>query len=574
MKSLVQRLSERVHTALSTLLSPEDIPATLIVPSQKVAFGDFQCNVAMGLARALRKAPRAIAQDIVDALDVADLCEEPEIAGPGFINLRLKVETVTGMLLEMAAGGERLGIPQAAEPQRIVVDFSSPNLAKEMHVGHLRSTIIGDSIARFLEFAGHTALRTNHVGDWGTQFGMLLHYLRTSQPEAIADPASFAIDDLEEFYRAAKKAFDDSEDFAESARQTVVELQAGDEATLAIWKVFCTESLRHCHKIYESLDIRIDDRGESTYNDDLPVVVDELLSSGLATESEGAICVFLDDYEVPMIIRKRDGGYIYATTDLAAIRYRVREQQADRIIYVTDARQGQHFDMVFQTAVKAGWAPAGSLQHVGFGMMLGKDGKPFKTRTGGTIKLSDLVEEAEKRALVVARELGKDLSEDELPHVAEVAGRGAVKYADLMHGIGTDYKFDWDKMLAKDGNTAVYLLYNCARTNSLGEKGGVDVEDLLANPAFDLREPQEVALAKRLLLTHDIWQNVLRDLTPNSLIAHLYELAKDYSSFWNACPVWKAEPALRDSRLALTGLVARTLRWGLSLIGIQTLERM
>jgi arginyl-tRNA synthetase len=574
MLSLTQRLSERVHVALSSLLSADDMPATLIVPTQNPDFGDFQCNVAMGLARALRKAPRAIAQDIVDALDVADLCETPEIAGPGFINLRLKAETITAMLIEMAAGGERLGIPPAEQEQRIVVDFSSPNLAKEMHVGHLRSTIIGDSIARFLEFAGHSVLRTNHVGDWGTQFGMLLHYLRTSQPEAIADPASFAIDDLEDFYRAAKKAFDESEEFAESARQAVVDLQAGDPATLAIWKVFCTESLRHCHQIYDALDIRIEDRGESTYNDDLAPVVEELLASGLATESEGAICVFLDEYEVPMIIRKRDGGYIYATTDLAGIRYRVRQQQADRIIYVTDARQGQHFDMVFQTAVKAGWAKPGTLQHVGFGMMLGKDGKPFKTRSGGTIKLSDLIAEAEKRALVVARELGKDLGEDELPHVARVAGRGAVKYADLMHGIGTDYKFDWDKMLAKDGNTAVYLLYNGARTNSLGQRLGVDIEALLAAPAFVLEQPQELALAKRLLLTHDVWQIVLRDLTPHALIAHLYELAKDYSSFWNSCNVKDAEPALRDSRLALTGLVARSLKWGLSLIGIETLERM
>jgi arginyl-tRNA synthetase len=574
MLSLTHRLSERVHSALSTLVSADDMPATLIVPAKNPEFGDFQCNVAMGLARALRKAPQAIAQDIVDALDVSGICEEPEIAGPGFINLRMKTETITGMLQEMAAGGDRLGIEQTVEPQRIVVDFSSPNLAKEMHVGHLRSTIIGDSIARFLEFDGHTVLRTNHVGDWGTQFGMLLHYLRMSQPEAIADPASFAIDDLEDFYRAAKKAFDDSEEFAESARQAVVDLQAGDAATRAIWKVFCTESLRHCHAIYKALDIRIEDRGESTYNDDLAPVVAELQEMGLARESEGAICVFLDGYEVPVIVRKRDGGYIYATTDLAGIRYRVREQKADRIIYVTDARQGQHFNMVFRTAEKAGWAKEGMLQHVGFGMMLGRDGKPFKTRSGATIKLSDLIVEAEKRALVVARELGKDLTEDELPNVARVAGRGAVKYADLMHGIGTDYKFDWDKMLAKDGNTAVYLLYNCARTCSLGAKGGVDVEDLLANPAFMLVEPQEIALAKRLLLTLDVWQNVTRDLAPHALIAHLYELARDYSSFWNACPVWKAEPELRDSRLALTGLVARTLRWGLSMIGIETLERM
>jgi arginyl-tRNA synthetase len=555
-------------------MSADDMPATLIFPTQNSDFGDFQCNVAMGLARVLRKAPRAIAQDNVQAVDVADLCEEPEIAGPGFINLRLTAETLTSMLLEMAASGERLGLEKTPDPQRIVVDFSSPNLAKEMHAGHLRSTIIGDSIARFLEFEGHRVLRTNHVGDWGTQFGMLLHYLRTSQPEAIADPASFAIDDLEAFYRASKQAFDESEEFAQSARQAVVDLQAGDPATLAIWKVFCTESLRHCHAIYEALDIKIVDRGESTYNDDLAPVVEELLELGLARESEGAICVFLEGYEVPVIVRKRDGGFIYATTDLAGIRYRVREQQADRIIYVTDARQSQHFEMVFRTAEKAGWVKEGVLQHVGFGMMLGKDGKPFKTRSGGTIKLSDLIAEGEKRALVVARELGKNLSEEELPHVARVAGRGAVKYADLMHGIGTDYKFDWDKMLAKDGNTAVYLLYNCARTHSLGARLGVNVEELLAAPEFLLRAPQELALAKRLLLTLDVWHNVTRDLAPNALIAHLYELAKDYSSFWNACNVKDAEPALRDSRLALTGLVARTLKWGLSMIGVETLERM
>ncbi|HAR67909.1 MAG TPA: arginine--tRNA ligase [Lentisphaeria bacterium] len=577
MQSPKSLLSRRIESALRTLLPADaELPFPLIVPTQNPDFGDFQCNAAMGLARVLRKAPRQIAQDIVAALDVAGLCAEPEIAGPGFINLRINPDVTVSCLQEMSQD-QRLGLPTVAEPQSIVVDFSGPNLAKEMHVGHLRSTIIGDSICRFLEFEGHAVSRMNHVGDWGTQFGMLLHYLRTTQPEAIEQPDSFAIDDLETFYREAKLAFDASDEFKTAARKVVVELQAGDPDILAIWRVFCEESLRHCHAIYKRLDIKIEDRGESAYNDALKGIVDSLQEAEIAEISQGAVCVFIEGYETPMLVQKSDGGYIYATTDLAAIRHRIQVQEADQVIYVTDARQHEHFDKAFQTAERMGWAPADALRHVGFGMMLGADGKPFKTRTGGTVKLKDLLQEAEEQAFTVTRELGSDhLTEEDLPAVSRTIGIASVKYADLLHAVGTDYRFSWEKMLSKDGNTAVYLLMTYARTRSLGTKGGIDVQNLVGTVPFLLETPQEQKLAKKLLATLDVWPQVVGELAPNVLLQHLYELSQDFSGVWNACPVWKdgVDPAVRDSRLAIAGLLGNVIAWGLNMIGVEPLERM
>ena len=580
MKSIVALLSERVYTALSTMLDAEQIPATLVEPSKNPKFADYQCNVAMGLAKALRKAPRQIAEDIVAKLEVEDISEPAEIAGPGFINFKIKTNFIASALKEMG-GDERLGLEKATDKQRVLIDFSSPNLAKEMHVGHLRSTIIGDSIARFFEFEGHEVLRMNHVGDWGTQFGMLVQYIREEMPEALENPESFEIASLEDFYRAAKKRFDDSEEFADRARKAVVDLQSGDEATLAIWKVFCTASLDHCHELYEMLDIKLEDKGESAYNDLLQLTVDELKDKGLAVETEGALGVFLDGYvtaddkPMPTIVQKSDGGFIYATTDLAAIRYRFTEQKVDRAVYVTDARQRSHFDQVFEIGEKMGWAPENALKHIGFGMMLGEDGKPFKTRDGGTVKLKDLLVEAEERARKLAEELSQDLSEEELNEVAKMAGWGGVKYSDLSHSIGTDYKFSWDKMLAKDGNTAFYLLITYARTRSIGRKIGIDPFDLLGKTDLILETEQELKLAKRLLLLHEAWPNVVKELTPNTLLAYLYEVAKDFGTFWNACPVAKLEDGeLKNSRLALAGLVGQVLAWGLSMVGIKALERI
>jgi len=573
MQSVIQTVTDRVYTLLASMVETTQLPTPLVVPAQNPQFGDYQCNAAMGLSRSLRKSPRAIAEQIVAELEIGDLCEPLEIAGPGFINFRLRHNVVAEALSAIAADS-RLGLAADPQAQTVIIDFSGPNLAKEMHVGHLRSTIIGDCLARFLQFQGHTVLRMNHVGDWGTQFGMLLHYLRTTQPQAIANADSFSIDDLEGFYRDAKKAFDADNEFADAARRTVVQLQSGDPQTLAIWEVFCRESLRHCHAIYKRLQIPINDRGESAYNADLPPLVAELRQAGLGKYSEGAVCVFIEPYETPLIVEKSDGGYKYETTDLAAIRYRVGTQHADHIIYVTDARQAEHFAKVFATAEAMQWAPPGMLEHIGFGMMLGNDGKPFKTRTGGTVKLKDLLQEAEDRAASVAAELDPTLDADELALVARVVGHGTVKYADLVHALNTDYKFDWDKMLALDGNTAVYLLYSYARTRSLGRKGNLELLDMLSNARFVFADDSELRLAKLLLRTLDLWPQVVRERAPHLLLAHLYAIAQAFSNMWNCCPIYSADPQLRDSRLALAALVGKTLKWGLAMVGIPTLERI
>ncbi|MCM8533168.1 MAG: arginine--tRNA ligase [Lentisphaeraceae bacterium] len=581
MQSITDTLKAKVELALLKLISEEDLPDQLVVPSQNPKFADYQCNVAMGLARTLKKAPRQIAEDLVANLDVSDICEPVEIAGPGFINFKIKEEFLKEVLSGMAIDG-RLGLEKSEDPEKILVDFSSPNLAKEMHVGHLRSTIIGDSIARFLEFDGHEVLRMNHVGDWGTQFGMLIQYIREEMPDALDNPENFKISSLEEFYRASKKKFDGSEEFANASRKAVVDLQAGDEKTLAVWKVFCEASMEHCHEIYELMDIKIEDRGESAYNDLLPVVVDDLKKAGHAVQTQGAWGVFLDGYKneddepLPTIVQKSDGGYIYATTDLAAIKYRMLEQKVDRAIYVTDARQKGHFEQVFKVSELMNWSKPGDLQHIGFGMMLGKDGKPFKTRDGGTIKLKDLLVEAEERAYKLAKELSSDFTEEELQAIGKTAGHGGVKYSDLSHSIGTDYKFDWDKMLATDGNTAIYILMTYARTRGLSLKAGVEVNDMLGKAKLILDDPQEQKLAKKIASLLDVWPSVTRELTPNLLLSYLFEIAKDFSSFWNACPILKPEitQETKESRMLLAALVGRVIEWGLSMIGIKVLEKV
>ena len=587
MKSLLAQLRDKVSLAVSAVAGDIEIKGAILVPSQNPKFGDYQCNVSMELAGKLGKArgekvnPRQVATAIMEKLEVSELSEEPEIAGPGFINFKLKNDVLADYAINMLRD-ERLGIAKVANPERVLVDFSGPNLAKEMHVGHLRSTIIGDSVARFMEFEGHEVLRMNHVGDWGTQFGMLIQFIRTTRPSALENPESFEIADLEDFYREAKKMFDESDEFKDAARRAVVDLQSGDEATLAVWKVFCEESLKHCHEIYGQLDIKISDRGESAYNDMLKDVVEDLKSAGKAEQTEGAWGVFLDGYKnkddepLPTIVQKSDGGYIYATTDLAAIRYRFAEQKTDKLIYVTDARQKTHFDQVFEISELMDWAPKDSMRHIGFGMMLGADGKPFKTRTGGTVKLKDLLAEAESRAGELARDLTPGLSEEEYKEIAFAAGLGGVKYSDLSHGVATDYKFDWDKMLATDGNTAIYILMTFARTRGLSRKAGVDVDSLVETTDLArLTEEQEIKLIKKIASTPDVWQGVVRDLAPHLLLNHLYELARDFGSFWNSCPIMKLEDEeLKQSRLALAGGVGRVLKWGLSMVGIQTLDKL
>ncbi|MHC4611459.1 MAG: arginine--tRNA ligase, partial [Planctomycetota bacterium] len=486
---------------------------------------------------------------------------------------------------------DRVGLQPAARSQTVAVDFSSPNLAKEMHVGHLRSTVIGECICRILEFGGHSVHRINHVGDWGTQFGMLVAHLRETEPQVLADPQHLHLSDLEEFYVQAKRHFDADPKFAETARRTVVELQSGDPNTRTIWKAFCDESLRHCQAVYDRLGVTLEHRGESFYNDRLAAVVNALEKRGLVTLSEGAACVFLDGFKtrggdpLPMIVRKSDGGYNYSTTDLAALHHRRHDLGASRLIYVVGHPQKQHFEMLFAAARRAGWADDNvELVHLAFGSMLGKDARPFRTREGGTIKLKDLLDEAVARARQVIESNEADpgkrrgLSSQQMDEIAETVGVAAVRYFDLAHNLASDYTFDWDNMLAMDGNTAPYMLYAYARIRSIGREAGVDYADLPANAPVILQHPSEIALGKALLRFPEYIDTASRELRPNVLTDYLYELSKAYNVFYDrrrGVRVKDAQPEeVRVSRLRLCDLTARMLKLGLGLLGVKTVEQM
>jgi arginyl-tRNA synthetase len=601
MPSVQRLLDERVARAMRAAF-PEaaDLPA-IVVASQDPRFGDYQANGAMALAKRLKRKPREVAEAVLAHLDISDLAEKPEIAGPGFINMRLRAEWVSREL-GRANPDERLGVPHAEKPETVVVDYSAPNLAKEMHVGHLRSTIIGDALARLLEFTGHNVVRQNHVGDWGTQFGMLVTHWNdkcrrlVQQRGPAAEPVEAHIDvgDLEEFYREARQRFDSEQQFAERAREAVVRLQRGEKAILDLWDKFLAMSMEHCNGVYRCLGVLLTDsdlRGESAYNDDLPKVVEALRAKGLLTESEGAQCVFLDGFvakdgsPLPFIVQKSDGGYLYATTDLAAIRYRVGELHANRILYVVDARQSLHFQMLFACARKAGFAPPDvALVHVAFGTMMGPDGRPFKTREGGTVKLMDLLDEAEKRAYdLVTRKNEEDvaagraqpLAEDQRRDIAHKVGIGAVKYADLSQSRTSDYVFSWEKMLALDGNTAPYMQYAYARVRSIFRKGGHEAEEHRGDDApIPVDAPAELALAKMILRFPEAIDRTLEDYRPNVLAAYLYDLAQAFTAFYDACPVIQSEEPTRANRLKLCDLTARVIEKGLGLLGIETAERM
>jgi len=588
MQTIVDILERRLGPLLAELAGdPGALP--LVRPAQDPRFGDYQANGVMALAKRLQLNPRQLAQRLVAQLDVADLCEPPEIAGPGFINFRLKPDWLAERLLEVARDEKRLGIDPWPDPPLTVVDFSGPNIAKQMHVGHLRSTIIGDVIARVLEFwyADETTpdgspakkvIRQNHVGDWGTQFGMLTSFLDC----AGVDAAPLA--DVEEFYRRAQQRFDADPAFADLARQYVVRLQRGDPHVLENWRTIRGVSLNHCQEIYDRLGVRLARRhvrGESEYNQALPQVVGDLHAAGLLHESQGARCVFLDGFKtkegepLPLIVRKSDGAYLYATTDLAALCYRVRELHARRIIYVTDARQKLHFEMVFACARAAGWADGVQLEHVPFGSVLGTNGQPLKTRAGQNVQLKDLLDEAETRARAILEEKNPDLSEDRKGRIARAVGVAAVKYADLSSNLAGDYLFDWDRMLAMDGNTAPYLQYAYARVCSIFRKGRIDETALVAAaPPVRLAAPEELALAKLLLRYGETVEAVARDLRPHLLTTYLFELAQAFSAFYTRCPVLKADDAARSGRLLLCLLTARTLRHGLGLLGIDAIEQM
>jgi len=594
MKSTQDEICRRVSAALSAAFGAEGAAADpLVRPAQDPEFGDYQSNCAMALAKRVQAKPRDVAARIVEHLDAADICEPPEIAGPGFINLRLRCSYVAEQLRAVPPAGQtdRLGLEPADQPTVVAVDFSSPNLAKEMHVGHLRSTVIGESVCRILEFEGHTVCRINHVGDWGTQFGMLVAHLREKRPEVLADPEHLQIGDLEEFYIDAKRNFDADPAFAASARRTVVDLQSGDRATGTIWQAFCDESLRHCQAIYDRLGIRLETRGESFYNDQLAGVVAALEERGLVTISEGAACVFLEGFTtregtpLPMIVRKSDGGYNYAATDLAAMRHRRFTLGASRLIYVVGQPQKQHFDMLFAAARKAGWADQRvELVHLAFGSMLGADARPFRTREGGTVKLKDLLDEAVARARKVIEANQADpakrrgFTSQQIDQIAETVGIAAVRYFDLSHNLASDYTFDWDRMLAMDGNTAPYMLYAYARIRSIGREAGVDYADLPADAPIILEHPAEVGLAKVLLRLPECIETVSRGLRPNVLTDYLFELSKAYNVFYDRKRGVRVKdaspPELRISRLRLCDLTARALKIGLHLLGIPTVEQM
>jgi arginyl-tRNA synthetase len=585
MISTIAELKKRLEQALGIAFGTEYATVDPILePASNPKFGDYQANVAMALAKPLKQAPRAIAEQIVQHLDVSDLCEPPTVAGPGFINLRLKTVYLETQLSTMLAG-DRLGVAKVSKPQRVIVDFSSPNIAKEMHVGHLRSTIIGDAIARVLEFQGHDVLRLNHVGDWGTQFGMLITYLREVAPAALITADAIDLGDLVAFYKKAKQRFDEDEAFRDTARQEVVRLQSGAEDTLKAWRLLCEQSRREFQIIYDLLDVTVTERGESFYNSLLADVATDLEKSGLLVTDQGAKCVFLEGFSnkegepLPLIVQKSDGGYNYATTDLAAIRYRIQQDHAERILYLTDIGQSNHFAQVFQVARRAGWLPdTVEVEHVPFGLVLGEDGKKLKTRSGETVRLRELLDEAVNRARtdLETRIQAEDRQETEefITHVSQVVGIGAVKYADLSQNRTGNYIFSFDKMLALNGNTAPYMLYAYVRIQGITRKGQIDFEQLGSDRKVNLQNETEFALAKHLLQLDEIIAQVGHELFPNRLCQYLFELSQKFNQFYDRCPVLQAEEPLRTSRLALCNITANTLKLGLSLLGIPVLERM
>ncbi|WP_049629535.1 arginine--tRNA ligase [Cellvibrio sp. pealriver] len=573
-------LNQKVLDAMAAVGVPSGLPA-LIAPGKKAGFGDYQANCAMGAAKVMGTNPRELASKIVAALELDGIADKLEIAGPGFINIDLKPEWL-GEQIANAQSDSRLKVEQVTNPQTVVIDYSGPNLAKEMHVGHLRSTIIGDALARLLEFQGHKVIRQNHVGDWGTQFGMLIAELE-EQLGANGD-GSMALKDLEVFYQQAKKHFDDDDAFANKARDYVVRLQSGDAQMLKLWEQFKTISLHHSSEIYQQLNVTLKDsdvRGESFYNNDLAPVVKELQEQGLAVESDGAQVVFLQELAdkegnpSPMIIQKQGGGFLYATTDLAALRYRVNTLKANRIMYFIDARQSLHMQQVFTLSRKAKFVDESvSLEHLAFGTMMGSDGKPFKTRTGGTVKLAELLTEAVERASALVVEKNTELTPAEVAEIGRKVGIGSVKYADLCKTRTNDYVFSWESMLSFEGNTAPYLQYAYTRVQSIFRKAGIAPESL--NSAIIIGTEQEKNLAIKLLQFSEVLDQVAREAMPHLLCTYLYDIASLYMSFYEACPILKEDiaPELRDSRLRLCHLVARTIAQGLDLLGIEVMEKM
>ncbi len=558
-------LAERVEAAFATL--GLEGPA-LVQAATRPEFGDYQANGVMAAAKRKQANPRDVANDVVAALDLSGIASNVEIAGPGFLNI-----TIAPEFAALAAAGT---VAQVNTPQTIVVDYSAPNLAKEMHVGHLRSTIIGDAVARVLEAQGHNVLRQNHVGDWGTQFGMLLAYME----ETGANSNELA--DLEEFYRSSKQRFDADEDFQTRARERVVALQAEDPEVLSQWQKFIDISMSHCQEIYDRLGVTLKHEhlhGESSYNDALPHVIKELEAQGLLVESDGAKCVFLDEFKtkkgdpLPVIVQKSDGGYLYATTDLAAMEYRTQQLGVNRVLYFVDVRQSLHFKQIFTLGNLAGFNHTeASFEHMPFGTMLGADGKPFKTRSGDIVKLADLLDEAETRAQSMLLERNPEWPEEELETLAQNIGIGSVKYADLSKNRTSDYVFDWEQMLSLQGDTAPYLLYPYARIQRIFENGEINPAEL-PDQAVSVDE-EERRLAVHIAAFNDTLNQVAEEGMPHYLCGYLHELATRFSQFYEACPILKEAGEVRERRLVLAHQTAQTLASGLDLLGIGVVQRM
>jgi len=616
MKPTIDILEERISAAMASATGRDDC-AAIVRPSTDPQFGDYQANGVMPLAKELKTNPHKLAEKVIKNLDISDICDPPEIASPGFINLRLKPQFIADRLLEINRHIADLGIDKTAVPKTIVVDFSSPNIAKQMHVGHLRSTIIGDCICRVLECLGHSVIRQNHIGDWGIPMGMVIHGLlstlavRQDFITAMAQSAPLhdilismregkvSLSDLEEGYRLIDSLEKNDPSIAAEISKVIRGLQKDDPELKDVWQAAREITLRECSQIYRDLKVVLSDgdvRGESFYKDMLSNVVADLEQKQLAVDSDGAVCVFPEGFKnkegqpLPFIIQKSDGAYLYATTDLAALRYRINELKANTIIYVTDARQKLHFEMLFAVARMAGWdvrqksedrSQKTELVHVMFGSILGDDGTPLKTRSGENVKLKELLDEAVERAKTIVEEKNPELSPDKKEKIAKAVGIGAVKYADYSNNRTSDYVFSFDKMLAMDGNTAPYMQYAYARIKSIERKAQdqdkkVSIEDELADlQVLNLTEPAELDLAKYLVRYGEAVQAAVADYRPNYLTAYLYELAQKFSIFYTNCPVLKAEPSKRPTRLLLCDLTAKTIKHGLSeLLGIEVVEQM
>jgi arginyl-tRNA synthetase len=570
MENIRKLLETRLREAFVQAGLPADAPAAVGF-AQRPEFGDYQANGIMGAAKQAGVAPRPVAEQVLAATKLDDIAGALEVAGPGFINI-----TLDDAYVARALAGEITEPAPLPESKRVVVDYSHPNLSKEMHIGHLRSTAIGDCIVRVLEHLGHTVIRQNHVGDWGTQFGMLIAHMQevSDQAESLAD--------LEAFYRDANAKFESDQKFADKARNVVVRLQSGDPSIRQLWAQFIDTSAEHYEEVYSRLGVslgRDDIRGESAYNDDLPGVIDALDQCGLITESDGALCVFLDEFKrkdgrpLPVIVRKSDGGYLYTTTDLAAVRYRCHTLKADRVLYVVDSRQSLHLRQVFAVARAAGFTREGcELEHLPFGTILGTDGRPYKTRTGEAVPLADVLDEAEQRAFRLVTEKSPELAEDARRAIAAAVGIGAVKYSDLSKNRTSDYVFDWNQMLSLEGNTAPYLQYALTRIFSVFRRAALERSSIQATPS--LSHPTERALGVQLLRMQEVLEQLAGDGYPHHLCSYLYDVAGKFMTFYEQCPILRSDEPVKGQRLMLAKQTAAVLEKGLELLGIRTVERM